>query len=215
MRNHLLDAEIKKLYDKSYAEDEPWVYNKAWERQILSHFILSRLPSFPRIVIDVGCGTGLHASLLAEMCEHVVGADFSHTGIQKARNQSNAQSNLMYMCLDANELSKWFRPVFDLVLVRGLSSYHYCLADADVVSITKKLFALCKPGGCFCLMIATDLSGTDRPDGTCNNRLEDYLRVLTPFGHVLPVIDWEGNSIQADTKRAKIGLIVTVVKESK
>ena len=41
-------------------------------------------------------------------------------------------------------------------------------------------------------MMATDFSGTDRPDGTRNNQKPDYINFLRLYGSTLPVLGWRG-----------------------
>lgn len=159
-------------------------------------------------ILDIGCGMGQDASLLAEAGHDVTGIDSSPVGIKYAKRQ---YPNVKFIC---NDLAKQkFKKKFDVIFSRGMSWYHYELLGVnsngiDVPKETKRLFTFLKKGGIFILAIATDFTGTKRssdrtPDSIfINNKLDDYIKLFSQFGEIIYVANWEGKKLktQADTK---------------
>lgn len=88
---------------------------RAWAR-----LLLPLLPQGRSCVLDVGCGTGSLAVLLASAGHAVCGVDFSERMLQRARAKAEHRGVQVGLVLgDAGRLP--FRPAsFDVVLVRHL-----------------------------------------------------------------------------------------------
>ena len=73
-----------------------WDHNAHYHR-----FLLGRLPARCRLALDVGCGTGAFARLLAGRCERVVAIDLAARMVEVARARSTGQRNVDYLVADA------------------------------------------------------------------------------------------------------------------
>ena len=74
------------------------------------------------ILLDLGCGKGLHASLLASEGLQVCGIEPSRDGIKGAIDR---RSDAIFICAGASELSKYFdKQYFDMIFCRGMSWFH-------------------------------------------------------------------------------------------
>ena len=63
---------------------------------------LWRQPSPGGVYLDVGCGAGTYSRWLAEQGMNVVGADYSHVALSKAKRRES--KNVVYCVADANKL---------------------------------------------------------------------------------------------------------------
>jgi SAM-dependent methyltransferase len=73
-----------------------------WDHNAHYHgFLLGQLPPRCRWALDVGCGTGGFARLLAGRCDQVVGVDLAPRMVAVARARSGAHPNLHYLVADA------------------------------------------------------------------------------------------------------------------
>jgi SAM-dependent methyltransferase len=86
-------ADFDRLADLS---GEGWDHNAHYHR-----FLLGQLPPRCRLALDVGCGTGTFARLLAERCDRVVAVDLSPRMVEVARARSGGHPNLGYLVADA------------------------------------------------------------------------------------------------------------------
>jgi len=92
-------------YDSQYKEEQYAKYNKALENVVM--------PS-GSIVLDAGCGTGLLFSRIAPIAKTVVGMDFSHELLLRAKEKASELGNVHLLEADADWLP--FRnSCFDLV----------------------------------------------------------------------------------------------------
>ncbi|QKL01327.1 methyltransferase domain-containing protein [Pseudomonas sp. NY5710] len=102
-------------------------------------------------VLDVGCGVGRWAWLLAQRCEGLqyLGLDFSASLIEKARAESAIRQleNVHFQVMSATDIqpqAMLLQGAFDLALISGLLIY---LNDNDCVKVLRDTAQLCKPGG--------------------------------------------------------------------
>lgn len=95
------------MYDERYAEEQEAKYRAAL--QGLSVGAGSR-------VLDIGCGTGLFFSHVADEAEAVVGVDFSHQLLLQARDRTRQWRNVFLVRADADRLP-FKDDFFDFVFV--------------------------------------------------------------------------------------------------
>lgn len=90
-------------------DEEGWTANNHYHNLLLKH-----VPSDCEDAIEIGCGTGAFARLLAGRCKRVVALDLSAEMIRVARVRSTQFPNLDFQLADA---MKWdFRPSqFDFI----------------------------------------------------------------------------------------------------
>src|SRR5215208_1368827 len=73
-----------------------------WDPNTHYHpFLLKRLPERLDEALEIGCGTGAFARLLAQRCERVVAVDLSPRMIEVARTRSKEHRNVEYVVADA------------------------------------------------------------------------------------------------------------------
>ena len=76
-------------YNRKYAEGD-FHYNPAYERAWLQKHLVERFELSPGSrVLDLGCGKGLHASLLADMGFKVFGVEKTVEGVKGAKERGS------------------------------------------------------------------------------------------------------------------------------
>jgi ubiquinone/menaquinone biosynthesis C-methylase UbiE len=105
-------------------------------------------------VLDLGCGTGWAARLLARLTAEgprgsgqVVGLDISDEMVRRAREQTRNFDNLIFVWGSAQEIP-WEENYFDKVL--SIESFYY-YPDQDLV--LAELFRVMAPGGRFFILM--------------------------------------------------------------
>jgi SAM-dependent methyltransferase len=86
--------------------DEGWNHNNHYH-----NFLLRHVPPHSGDVLEIGCGTGAFARLLAERADHVTALDLSPQMIRIARERSKQYPEIDYEIAD--------------VLSRGIRGYAY------------------------------------------------------------------------------------------
>jgi SAM-dependent methyltransferase len=115
-------------------------------------------------VLDVGCGTGEHALMAAEIGLSALGVDLSSAAIEIARRKARERSlTVRFAVKDALDL-KALGEQFDTVLDSGL---FHCLSDEDRVCYASSLGDVIPPGGrLFILCVSSDHQNPNvRPSG--------------------------------------------------
>ena len=111
-------------YDEKYAAGG-YDYIPEREREALSRLVVAPA-GWQRgaSILEVGCGMGLHAHLLALMGFQVEAVDLSEVGVAAARAQYQGPT---FIACDLAD----YEPshVFDGIFCRGMSWYHYRLDD--------------------------------------------------------------------------------------
>ena len=88
-------------------------------------------------ILDLGCGTGILAFQLADLCNKIVGVDSSQSMIDKAKEQF---SNIEFKVCDALNLP--FENEFDVVFSNAV--FHW-INDHD--TLLKNIYKVLKPQG--------------------------------------------------------------------
>lgn len=161
-------------------------------------------------ILDLGCGDGFHAMILAHLGYEVYGVDNSAEGISRAKERESAAQ---FICTNAAALNEVFEEEhFDCIYCRGLSWYHYELNSnnrhgINVLEETKNILQYLKPSGIFVLQIATDFSGGKDPvSGVVYNTLSTYVSFFEQLGKVMRVADWRGNELSNKNTRPWFGI---------
>lgn len=115
--------------------------------------LLSQLPRRCRLALDVGCGTGGFARLLAGRCDRVLGVDLAPRMVEVARARSGGRPDLDYLVADA---TTWpFRPArFDCVA--SIAAAHHL----PLVPLLARMAAAVAPGG---TLLVLDIYRPRRP----------------------------------------------------
>ncbi|HNJ40547.1 MAG TPA: class I SAM-dependent methyltransferase [Acidobacteriota bacterium] len=120
-------------------------------------FLLRQVPKNCAQVLDVGCGTGNFARLLATRAEQVTGIDLSPEMIRIAQAQQPVSENIEYHCGDFFEFP-FETESFDCVV--SLATLHHF----ELQSALTRMKTILKPGG---RLIIQDL----RADATLIERM--------------------------------------------
>jgi SAM-dependent methyltransferase len=118
-------------------EDESWGHNSHYHSYLLKY-----VPAPCENTLDIGCGTGQFARLLAGRAKHVTALDLSPEMVKIAQSRSQDYSNLAYQVSD--------------VLAQPLPDAHFdCIASIATLhhipleAILPKIADALKPGGVF------------------------------------------------------------------
>ena len=157
---------LKKAADDAFvgrwvypASDDPLAMvgrNGVHDLDWLSGYIakLLRLSSSD-VVLDLGCGNGILAILLAPKVKYVVGVDFSETLLSQASRIASAP-NIEYRQADARVVSSALENrKFDKVLISSTFQYFDAPMARNVLGEIRKLLA---PNGLVCVMDIPDQS---------------------------------------------------------
>ncbi|MBC7251077.1 MAG: class I SAM-dependent methyltransferase [Anaerolineae bacterium] len=135
------------LYDPFSAEYDRFVN---WRERLAYElpFIEQQLTAVrARRVLDVACGTGMHAIALAQRGYDVTGADLSAGMIERAReNAKAAGSEARFVVAGFGELATSVGDGFDALLCLGNSLPHVLTAEALHATLSDCAAAL-RPGG--------------------------------------------------------------------
>jgi ubiquinone/menaquinone biosynthesis C-methylase UbiE len=112
-----------------------------WDHNSHYHpFLLRQLPRRLDGALEVGCGTGEFARLLAERCERVVAMDLSPRMIESARARSKDHPNIEYLVADA---ASWEFPSERFDCAASIMTLHHL----PLGSMLAKMRDALKPGG--------------------------------------------------------------------
>jgi len=115
--------------------------------------ILGREGLSPRTAVDLACGTGSVACLLAQKGLQVTGVDMSEemltVAVQKSQNISNPP---LFVC---QKLQQLHLPVAVDLAVCALDSMDYITDPADCQQAMKRIYKALNPGGCFIFDVNT------------------------------------------------------------
>jgi len=110
------------------------------------NWILERTNKSQMKILDLGCGPGLYAELLAQKGHSIVGVDFSENSIRYATRQAK-EKKLKIEYLNKNYLDLDFDDQFDLVILIYLD---FCvLLPEEREKVLKNIYRALKKGGLF------------------------------------------------------------------
>ena len=96
MRDEIDVAQIQAYFDKlALLSSEGCNHNSHYHR-----FLLKKVPSNCRNALEIGCGTGAFARLLAHRVEHVLALDLSPQMIRLAHERSASYANIDFQVAD-------------------------------------------------------------------------------------------------------------------
>lgn len=127
-------------------DDEGWTSNNQYHNSLLKH-----LPADCENALEIGCGTGAFARLLAKRCKHVVALDLSSEMIRVARSRSAQFDNLEFQLADAMH---WNFPQSHFDFVCSIATLHHLNQRELLVTIKDSL----KPDG---VLVVLDLVQSD------------------------------------------------------
>ncbi|QDV52191.1 class I SAM-dependent methyltransferase [Gimesia fumaroli] len=203
----MVDCRKTDFYDAKYSKGG-FIYNEEKENAWLKTHLIDRFDmQAGNKLLEIGCGMGLHSSLLSSHGLSVWGVDISRVGIEAAKQRN---SKAQFIAVSASDLSLYFdKEYFDVIFVRGMSWYHYELdremkLGVDPREETAKFFRFLKPGGLFILQIKSDFSGNRPSSEVHHNRLSDYKKLFEPLGDIIHISNWQGVDLISDEQAAGI-----------
>jgi len=116
------------------------------------HFLTSNLPAQLDQALDIGCGLGDYARLLASRCQHILALDLSPEMIRIARERSGEYPNIEYQVADA---TTWDFPRERFDCIFSINTLHHMSLEP----ILTRIKAALRPGG---VLLVLDLY---RPSG--------------------------------------------------
>jgi ubiquinone/menaquinone biosynthesis C-methylase UbiE len=134
-----IEADFDRL---AILDDEGWTANNHYH-----NFLLSHVPQNCENALEIGCGTGAFARLLAKRCKRVVGLDLSSEMIRVARSRSSQFDNLEFELADA---MTWSFPQSQFDFICSIATLHHLQQRELFVKIKDAL----KPNG---VLVVLDL----------------------------------------------------------
>ena len=116
-------------------DEDGWTTNNHYHDLLLKH-----VPHNCETALEIGCGTGAFARLLAERCKRVVALDLSSEMIRVARSRSSQFDNLEFHLADA---MTWDFPESQFDFVCSIATLHHLEQRELLVKIRDTL----KPQG--------------------------------------------------------------------
>lgn len=101
------------IYDQRYSEEQDRKYQKA----------LDIIDVIGKVILDVGCGSGLFFSQVAVKAKIVVGVDVSRKLLMKAKAQANGFEDVFLVQTDADHLpfqDNLFEAVFAFTMLQNM-----------------------------------------------------------------------------------------------
>lgn len=136
---------------QKFGEYYDFIYLRLWDYKGECNLLEEIFNRFgrekPRRILDLGCGTGSHALILAKRGYEVTGVDISHVMIERARKkakEAGIKADFLVQNMNAIELSK----KFDCAISMGVA-FGYLLTYADLVNLFSSLKRLLEDNGLF------------------------------------------------------------------
>ena len=115
--------------------------------------ILDREKLFPRTAVDLACGTGSVAALLAQKGLNVTGVDMSEEMLCVAAQKTQQMENRpLFVC---QQLQRLQLPRGVDLAVCALDSLDYITDPADCQEAIRRVYRVLNPGGCFIFDVNT------------------------------------------------------------
>jgi ubiquinone/menaquinone biosynthesis C-methylase UbiE len=126
------------IYDKRYAEEQATKVEAA-----LKHLKIEG----DRLILDVGCGTGILFDYIADEAHGIVGLDFSKKCLLQAKDRTRNKSlrDVQLIQADADNMpfhAEVFNAVFAMTILQNTPSPNKTLAEIKRVSRNDALFVI-------------------------------------------------------------------------
>ncbi len=117
------------------SQEDGWDHNAHYHA-----FLLRQLRPRCSEALEVGCGTGTFARLLAERCERVLAIDLSPRMVEVAKDHSKGLPNVEYAVADANS---WEFPEERFDCLASITTLHHL----PLAPTLRKMGRALRPGG--------------------------------------------------------------------
>lgn len=140
---------VREDFDRIAAlADEGWNHNRHYHA-----FLLRQLPPHGREALDIGCGSGSFARLLARRFDRVTAVDLSPGMIRRAGERSADHPNIDYQTADILE---WPWPENAYGCIASIATLHHLPLE----EILRRCAAALEPGG---VLLVLDLYAASTP----------------------------------------------------
>ena len=142
-------------------------------------FLLAQIPLVCDNALEVGCGTGAFARLLAERSQNVLALDLSPGMIQMAMARSSAYPNIKYLMADVTETDL---PAEHFDFIASIATLHHMPLAATLEKLKNAL----RPGG---ILLINDLFESDGVFDLAVSTFAEFVNVgrqLIKFGRLRP-----------------------------
>lgn len=126
--------------------------HEAEAREIYSDYLLRHVPMDCDHVLEIGCGFGTFARIVAHRAQHVTAIDLSPQMIDVAKKRSASYSNLEFLLGDFLQLQL---PVESYDCIVTLATLHHLPADEAL----RKMKTMLRPGGVLIIQDLLDSTG--------------------------------------------------------
>ena len=128
-------------------DEDGWTANNHYHNSLLNH-----VPADCENALEIGCGTGAFARLLASRCKRVLALDLSPEMIRVARSRSSQFDNLEFQLADA---VTWDFPKSQFDFVCSIATLHHLQQRELLVKIKDAL----KPDGVLVVLDLVESNG--------------------------------------------------------
>jgi len=159
-----------------FMDDVPY---ERWYEFILSRFEKYGLPG--KIVLDLGCGTGIMTEMLADAGYDMIGVDLSSDMLDVALEKKNRSGHdILYLMQDMREF-ELYGTVGAVVSV--CDSINYILEDGEMIKVFKLVNNYLDPKGLFIFDFNTVRRYEGYGDSTIAENRDDYSFIWDNFYH--------------------------------
>ncbi len=134
---------------EQFAQIYDWALNELPYEQWLSYIeqIFEKHQSEPKLILDLGCGTGSMTNLMASKGYEMIGVDLSEDMLAIAREKAKDQHlDVIYLNQDMTELDLY--GTVEAVISCG-DALNYVLEEEDIMAAFKRVNLFLDPGGLF------------------------------------------------------------------
>lgn len=142
-----IEADFDRL---ALLDDEGWTANNHYHK-----FLLQHVPRNCENALEIGCGTGAFARLLAKRSQRVVALDLSPEMIRVARARSSQFDNLEFRLADA---MTWDFPQSQFDFICSIATLHHL----DQRKLLVKMKDALKPRGVLVVLDLVESNGLER-----------------------------------------------------
>jgi SAM-dependent methyltransferase len=104
---------------------------EGWDHNSHYHgFLLAHVPARCAQALDIGCGTGAFARLLAQRADHVLGLDLSPQMIRLARERSRQHPNIDFQVAD---VTRWVFPLAHFDCIASIATFHHLPLEETLI----------------------------------------------------------------------------------
>lgn len=178
-------------YDKGYFESpEGAAHTFIKGVEDLSYLMQFLAPKPDENILDVGCGPGRFAEVIAERGSKVIGIDISEYAIEQAKESYKGKGNLQFICMNALDMD--FEGYFDKILCYHFIE-HLTLPHARI--LLKKIHRALKSEGTLVMGLPID-------DGRFSRRAIHFMATRRRWRYLGHLVSFSTQAIEREVVSA-------------